>query len=415
MGQAPPDLSQYATHFDEIATEEHELVFDINAVYPLSDLRDEYQGVTDTESEYQLSTDADTDDQAFIESKQHGEYTAGFMCQAGIGVRIPELPTGDSTMRWGYYQTDANGDPFNGIYFGVDDGGIFVARADDGVEEKVYQDSWNRDKLDTDKALNPSDQDLDLSDGLVCRIDFTYYGYGPIEMRFLTDNDDDDQYGNSTMATAHVFHVKGGTSMDNTNVPIRADIDSGGVSNDALDLFVGGRQFSVVGKRTENDRTSWHYLDSLSGVDDTKWHHAISFKIKDGTDIGSINFGKVLAEIRQFYADTDANPYKYQIRRGTTPDNPIWETPESHEDTPDETAFKVDTNSADVLDGSGNETGINLDGGMLKEGGNNEADISSEDIDGQIVNGQVVSLLFKAKPGTSGTLSEIMFKMGERW
>jgi hypothetical protein len=249
----------------------------------------------------------------------------------------------------------------------------------------------------------------------VFRIDFTYYGYGPVEMRILMDDDDDDNYGDAVLQTAHVFHVKNETSTKNTNLPLRADIESTSTTNDALDLYVGGRQFSVVGKRSNNKRTAWHYLDSLSGIDDTKWYHAISFKLKDGSDIGSTNYRKVLAEIRKFFADTDANSYKWQIRRGTVPDNPSWETPESHEDKPDETAFKVDTQSADVEDGSGNDTGVNIDGGILREGQKNVSDVSQEDISGEVVNGEVVSLLFKARPTNSGTVSEILFKVGERW
>lgn len=139
MAGTPSDLSQYATHFDEISTEEHELVMDINAVYPLSDLRDDWGQVTDNESEYQLSTAENTNDYAFIESTQRGEYTAGFQCQAGIGVRIPTEPTGDSTMRWGYYEPSDTSQPTNGFWFGVDADGIFVARAYGGTTEKVYQ------------------------------------------------------------------------------------------------------------------------------------------------------------------------------------------------------------------------------------------------------------------------------------
>jgi hypothetical protein len=416
MANAPADLSKYATHFNELSTEEHELVFDINAIYPLSELRDQQQNVTDNESEYQLTTAADTNDTTYLQSQQRGEYTAGFMCQAGIGLRLPSTPTGDSTARWGYYETDGAGDPLNGVYFGADSDGLFVCRVYSGQKEKVYQDEWNRDKLDSEQyALNPSDETLDVSDGLVYRIDFTYYGYGPIEMKILMDDDDDDNYGDAKLVTAHTFHVKERTSTDNTNLPVRAEIESGGTTNDALDLYVGGRQFSVVGKRTNNRRTSWHYLDTLSGVDETKWYHAISFKLKDGTDIGSIDFRKVLGEVRRFYADTDANTYKWQIRRDTVPDNPSWETPESHEDKPDETAFKVDTQSADVEDGSGNDTGVNIDGGMLEEGQKNEAAVSQEEIDGEVEGEQVVSLLFKATPGGSGSVSEILFKLGERW
>ena len=414
MSNAPPDLRKYSTHFDEISTEEHELVFDINAIYPLSEMRDDRQQVTNQPSEYHISTAADTNDIGYLESTQRGEYTAGFMCQAGIGARIPSEPSQDSTMRWGYYETDGAGDPLNGFYFGADSNGTFVARASNGDVEKVYQQNWNRDTLGK-TPLNPSEKELDLSDGLVFRVDFTYYGYGPIEMRILLDDDDDDNFGNSTLQTVHTFHVKNETSTKNTNLPLRADIESNSTSSDALDIFVGGRQFSVVGKRSNNKRTSWHYRDQLTGVDDTKWYHAMSFKIKDGTDIGSTDFTEVLAEIRKFVADTDANSYKWQIRRGTVPDNPNWVTPESHEDKPNETAFKVDTQSVDVEDGSGNDTGVNIDGSILREGKKNVSEVESEDISGEVVNGEIVSLLFKATPSNSGTVSEILFKMGERW
>lgn len=411
----PSNLNRYATQFNELMTEEHEVIFDHNAINPLSELREEWQNATSMPSEYKLSTAADTNDAAFIETTARGNYSAGFQAQTGIGVRIPSKPTGDTEMRWGYYDEDDNGQPDNGFYFGADSNGIFVARADNGDIEKVYQENWNRDTLGAGE-LNPSDKTLDLSVGYVFQIDFTYYGYGPIEMKVLMDDDHQNGEGAADLVRTHVFYVEGQTTTENTNLPVRADIESGGTNNDALDLFVGGRQFSIIGKKTSNDRLTGHYLDSLN-VDDTKWHHAISFKLKDGSGGAdrAIDFRHVLGAVRRFYADTDANPYKWQIRRGTDPDNPVWENPESAEDKPDETAYKVDTNSADVQDSNGDLTGVHVDSGMLKEGGNNEANIDTEEVDGLIVDDEVITLLFKAKPATSGTISEIYFKMEERW
>lgn len=417
MTGAPVDLTQYATHLDDITTEGHETIVDINGINPLSELRETWQNVTHVQSERKLSTVADTNDKADLTTVQRGQYTAGFSCQAGIGVRVPSEPTGDSVMRWGYYSEDSNGDPLDGFYFGVDSTGIFVCRVDDGQKEKVYQKSWNRDKLDGQYSLNPSDRTVDISDGLVFRIDFTYYGYGPIEMKILLDDDDSDNYGASDLVTAHVFHVKGGASTNNTNLPIKSVIESNGNTNDALDLFVGGRQFSVVGNQTSNIRKASHYLDGPLSVDDTKWYAAITFKIKDGSDnIGSgRDYSHVLGRTEEFSVDTDANVYRWQVRRGTVPDNPNWKNPDSAEDKPDETAMKVDTQSADVQDGNGDLTGVHIDSGVLAEGQKNEANISDSDIDGQIPTGQPITLLFKAKPTTSGSISEIQFKVGERW
>jgi hypothetical protein len=417
MSDAPADLSQYATHFNELSTEDHDLIVDLNAINPLSTLREDWQNATSQKSEHKISTAANTDDHAYIHTEERGQYTAGFMCQAGLGVRVPATPTGDSEMRWGYFETDSNDNPYNGFYFGADKDGIFVARASSGSIEKVYQDSWNRDKLTSDAQLNPSGRTLDISDGLVFRIDFTYYGYGPIEMKILMDDDDSDNFGSSDLVTAHTFHVKGQTSTDNTNLPLKVQIDSGGTSNDALDLYLGGRQFSIVGKQSSNNRLSGHYRDELTGVDDTQWYAAISFKIKDGSsNLGSgIDFTHVLGVVQKFSADADSNAYRWQIRKGTSPSNPSWGTPSTHVDTPDETAFKVDTNSADIQDGNGDLTGVFIDGGTIDEGDKNVAELDETKVEGQITNGQVLTLIFQAVPGSSGTISEIFLKMAEKW
>lgn len=414
MTGAPANLDKYASHFDELQTAERSAIFDLNAINPLSELRETWENAVNTPSEHQLTVGAGTGDDAFLRTEPRGEYSAGFMCQAGIGARIPSAPDDDTTLRWGYYDTDDTGDPLNGFYFGADAQGVFVARADDGAVERVYQDSWNRDKLGKG-ALNPSDREFDIGDGHVFQIDFTYYGYGPIEMKILLDDDDDDQFGAAQLVTCHTFHVSGNTTTENTNLPICAEVVTESGTNDAHDLFIGGRQFAVVGKESPRERTTWHYRDELAAVDDTQWYHAMSFQLKDGTDIGSTDYTHILSHIQEFTVDTDANAYKWQIRRGTTPDNPTWENPESAEDKQDETAFKVDTNSTDVLDGSGNLTGVSLDGGVLAASSKNDDDSSDEGIEGEVVGDQTVSLLFKAVPGGSGTLSEIHWKVSEGW
>lgn len=417
MGTAPPDLRDYATHFNEIRSEDSETIIDLNAINQLSQLREKWQNTTNTRSEHKLSTVANTNDHAYVRTKERGQYTAGFMAGMGMGARIPSLPTGDSEMRWGYYNVDDAGAPWNGFYFGADSEGVFVARASDGNVNKVYQENWNRNTFQSDNPPNPANSGLDLADGFVFHIDFTYYGYGPIEMKILTDDGVEDTYGAAELANAHVFHVDGQTSTKNTNLPIQAEIVSNGTSNDALDLFLGGRQFSVVGSRTTNNRFSGHYRADLSAVDDTAWYPAISFKLKDGTsNLGSgVDFSHVLGEISNFSATSDANSYRWQVRLDTEPDTVTWETPETHIDTPDETAFKVDTSATSITDGSGNLTGVVIDAGTLSEGTKNTTDISAESVKGQVTNDQIVTLTFQGSPADSGTISEIFFKMAEKW
>lgn len=417
MTGAPADLSVYANQFNELQVEERETIIDLNAIHPISELRSDSQNATDTSSEHRLSTTANTDDTAYLQTDERGEYTAGYQVQAGTGMRIPSNPTGDSTIRWGYYEVDSNGDPTDGFYFGVDSTGIFVAKARAGDIKRVYQNDqgnggWNGDPLD---GSGKSDVTLDLSDGSVFQIEFVYYGYGSIEMQVLVGESDTKRGHTSTVVNVHTFNPTGETSIENTNLPLREEIASGGTTNDSLDAFVGGRQFSVIGERTENARRTGHYYDEQAGVDDTKWYHLVSFKLKDGTDIGSINFTKVLCEVDGFEIDTDSTAYRWQIRRGTQPSGPVWENPSSAEDNQDETALKADTTSADIQDGSGNLTGVMVDGGTLSSGQKNNNDTTGVGATGTIANEQIVSLVVKAVPGGSGTVSEIYFRALERW
>jgi hypothetical protein len=415
----PVDLTKHANQFDEIEVEERTPIIDLNAINPLSELRDEWQNVSNNQTEYNLNTSANTNDTAYLETVERGQYTPGYQAQIGQGVRIPEKPTGDSKMRWGYYTVDANGDPVNGYYYGVDSTGLFVGKARGGDIKKVYQDSWNRDQLDGtgggSGGPNPSELVLDLSDGHVFQIEFVYYGYGGIEMQILFDSEDTNAQAVSELVTAHVFQPEAETSIKNTNLPLRQEIVSGGTNNDALDLYTSGRQFSIIGKESTNSRRNGHYRETMAGIDDTKWYAAMSFNIKDGTDIGAIDFGHVIANTVSFTSNPDSTGYRWAVRRGTTPDNPIWENPSSAEDKQDETALKVDVNSADVQDESGNLTGVSIDSGTLAAGEKNKITPNSQGAVGQLNNGEVVTLLFKAVPGGIGDIQDIHFKLDESW
>lgn len=414
MPGAPADLSKYANQFDELRVEERTPVIDLNAINPLSNLRDGWQNASNTATEHKLSTTADTNDLAYLETDERGQYTSGYEVQCGVGIRVPAHPTGDSTVRWGYYESDSNDDPLNGFYFGVDSTGVFVAKVRGGSEDKVYQDSWNTDRLNGDGGAtgpNPSNRTLDLSNGVVTQVEFVYYGYGAVKMQMLLD-----EGGTEEKVTVHTFNVQGKTSIENTNLPLRQEVASGGTSNDALDVFVGGRQFSIIGKRTSNKRVRRVAIDSLS-IDDTKWHHAVSIKLKDGSGgaDGSIDFRHVLSEVFKFTVDVSAERVQWMMRRNTTPDNPSWnQSPPEIDD--DEVAVKYDVNSDDVLDGSGNLTGDFINGDRLASGKKNEPDIRIGTADSRITDGSVFTLLFRVIPAsTTSTLNDIVFKWDEDW
>lgn len=417
MTGAPADLSEYATQFNELQTEERTTIIDLNAIFPLSELRSNTHGldqnVTSDDTEHHLSTSANTNDEAHLETVERGEYTAGYQVIAGNGVRVPKYPTGDSVIRWGYYEQDNTHDTvLDGFYYGIDADGLFVARARGGQIERVYQDNWNGDPLD---STGKSGVDIDMADGYVTQTQFVYYGYGSVDMKFLIPESDTKPGHSSTIVTAHTFNADGETSIKNTNLPLHQEISSGGTSNDALDLFVGGRQFSLIGQETTNSRTTGHYYPEQTGVDDTKWHHLISFQLKDGTDVGTTDFTKLLAEVTGFEITTDNTAYRWQIRRGTTPSGPTWQNPTSAEDHQDEAGLKVDTASADIQDVDDNLTGVMVDGGSLSSGANNDDTLIEVGATGTIAASEIVSLVAKAVPGGTGTLSNIYLRAKERW
>jgi hypothetical protein len=408
-----PDISEametYASQFDDLQVSQREDVLDLSAINPLSELREEWQNTTSDPTEHNLSTTSGVDERAYLKTNERGQYTSGYESQMGFGVRIPSTPSKDEVMRWGYYLTDANDEPLDGWYFGADDQGIFVCEVRAGSKTKVYQENWSNDQANgTGSAeTNPSGMNLSLSKGNIFHVEFIYYGYGPVKMEVITDRG---------KVELHRFTHDGQTSVTNTNLPIRADIDNGSTSADALDLYVGGRQFSTIGKLSTSERKAGHYRDSLA-VDDTKWYPVMSIKLKDGTDnIGSgDDYSHIIGALESFSSDTDATAYRWQVRRGTSPDSPTWENPSSHSDKPDETAMKVDTASTSITDGSGNLTGVFVDGGTLTSGAKNKVDIEEENPSSDITNGSVVTFVVRAVPGTSGNISEIFGRWTEEW
>ena len=118
--------------------------------------------------------------------------------------------------------------------------GIFVAIRRAGVDTIISQASWNVDPLD---GTGPSGATLDLSKGNIFQIVFTWYGYGVIEFRVVIP---DPTTLAQEVITVHRFSPTGETSLADPNLPVRAEIDNDGTAT-ALNLFVGGRQYSILG------------------------------------------------------------------------------------------------------------------------------------------------------------------------
>ena len=173
------------TRFNETLTAFKTSQFNFKPTWGVSTLRylstNSGTGATsgETAGEFRLQSGTTNNGLATIQTNQRGQYRAGAMGQAGIGVRIPTLPLTTAFCEWGY--TDFT----NGFYFGVDGTGKYVAYVTGGVVTKTYQSEWNIDKLD---GTGNSGYTLDLAEGHISQIDFTWYGYGDIEYSYYIGN-----------------------------------------------------------------------------------------------------------------------------------------------------------------------------------------------------------------------------------
>jgi hypothetical protein len=190
--------------------------------------------VTESNGEFLLATGTTTTNEASIRTKERGQYQAGTEGEVGVGVRVPTAPVSTAYANWGYM------DDNNGFYYGVDSTGTYVARLDGGVESKVYQSSWNKDPMD---GTGSSGLTLDLSTGNIFQINFVWYGYGSINFYINIK----DNTGNvEKRILVHTIQVDDQASVVDPNQPITIEAFNGASSTTNFEVYVGGRQFSVV-------------------------------------------------------------------------------------------------------------------------------------------------------------------------
>lgn len=235
-------------------------VVELKPNYGLSILRDNItvNGATYTSGAYadevngeiQLASTATANDSIILESAQRGVYIAGRSAELGIGVRVPVLPVGTQELRWGLF------DNTNGFYFGVDATGLFVAIRRSGIVTKIYQSSWNGDKAN---GAGASGLSLNLAQGSIFQIVFNWYGFGPIH--FIANINDANGVGR--LVTLHRFTPSSQTSVIDPNLPIRAEIANGSTAT-AINLYVAGRQYSILGLLQPQTRITSEYVFGIA-------------------------------------------------------------------------------------------------------------------------------------------------------
>lgn len=350
--------------------------------------------ITNSNGEFELSTGTTTGSTAQLDSAERGRYIPGVEAQCGLGVRLNHTFTSDQFAEWGYFDDD------NGFGFGTDATGIYVFYKRAGSKTKIYQSNWNVDKLDgSGGSGNISEYNLDLSEGHVFEIDFVWYGYGTVEWRLLI-NDADTQRQYSKVV--HRFNPSGTNSIADPNLPIRAYVDNGSTSTD-IDLYVGGRQFSVFTTYSPNRRVNGEYrLDQSIGAS-TAFVPTVSFRRK--TDAKSKGVSVKVAGVG-IITDQDI---VWELRLASSLTSASFGTPTDV--TATETAVETDT-SATALTG-----GEFLGGGLLSASGSGSKSKGSSEVEVvvDLPNSDSVTLCIRPVDATTSPTVSVFLRWREEW
>ncbi|MBC2728518.1 hypothetical protein [Desulfosporosinus sp.] len=388
------------SQFNELRVARKFPIVELTSVYGVSELRDVVittggGTVTNDATEYSVSTTASGVDSAILESALRGRYEPGFAGEAGIGVRIPTAPAGTQIARWGMFDDE------NGAFFGSTSTNIFVAIRRGGVETVINQSAWNVDPLD---GTGPSGATLSLAEGNIYEVVFTWYGYGIIEFRVVLP---DPTTLAQEVITVHRFSPTGETSIVDPNQPLRAEIDNAGTAT-SFDLFVGGRQYNIIGKYnptiriTSERRTISDVTTTLTPV--------ISFTRKAEFPAGSGRANSVEVSLEEIDIIGTVE-LAYQVLLGGTLDGAFVNYPTATTIIPNaETALLVNTTSTTITGGQVVFQGLTSGGG-----GGTRVLATSEILDFALPVDEVVTLAVVRIAGSATNTVNASFSVTESW
>jgi hypothetical protein len=269
--------------FDELIITERTPLIELNPALGLSVLRDVTSvantgTITNTGGEFVAATGGTTASTAQIQTVESGRYYPGTAANAGLGVRVPDTYTGTSNAEWGYFGAT------DGFGFGVDSTNDYIFYTRASSKTKVYQSSWNVDVMD---GTGPSGATLDISQGNIYQITFSWYGYGVIEWYIVMDGFN----GKQVPILVHRYRPTTVNSIQNPNQPITVKVDNGNTTTNYT-VYVGGRQFSIYGRYIPSIRRTQesHILQSSIG---TTFVPLVTFRRKSGFNSFPVKFHEV--------------------------------------------------------------------------------------------------------------------------
>lgn len=382
------NMRENSTAFNELLTVQRNNQIQVNGSYGLSGYRDEVievnsGTVSNANAEFKLSYTG-SNDLASLSTSERGRYVPGHPAEAGIGARFPKLPSGDIEAIVGYFDLTDTNDINEGATFEYDSNGMYVALYHNGTQRiRIHESDFN---------INPNPE-INYDKGWIYQINFIYYGYGDVTFQVM------NPYTNE-VTRLHKYVPENETTFFNSNLKISSLLR--GTTSDTYDLYISGRQFSIIGTDEADKRQISHNSGTRTLSSDT-WTTITSVKKKDGMEAVNLS-------LEGFEARTNPN-LRYEIRVNPDLDGTgTWETPTRH--NPNEVGIEVNDSGQVVDQGTSTPTGYKVANGLISGADNrNSLVLADEGLDINIPDDYVVSLLIYNE-GTSGD-AEFIFKVIE--
>jgi hypothetical protein len=256
----------------------------------------------------------------------------------------------------------------------------------------VYQENWNIDKLD---GTGVSGYNLDNQSGNIYRIEFSWYGYGNILYGVIGNT----KSGRQDFIPCHRMSNFNDTSIASPNLRVFAEVENRGTPGNSIQVNVGGREYSIIGKYEPKFRFTSEYTEGVSAPTTGKTP-LISFRRK-------VDDGDVSLKIQGFESLVASNPCYFEVYLNPTLTGASFGNPTDADS--DETAMVSDT-SATAMSG-----GTLIFRKLMQAGANaNQSVISQTDLNFDIPNGQIITLAAQGIGGTSSITSAV-FDIQEEW
>ena len=378
-------LSASGTPYGDLTTVDRDNRISISSDVPESEQRNLMTAnvsLIPEDSVYRLRANASVES---LETVKQLQYSPGYIGEIGIAIQIPEAPTGDQEVRWGYWGGD------DGAYFGWDSTSPFVQEIRNGTRgDKIRPDEWTND-------TSGATVERLLKRGAITRQLLALYNFGGIVFE-IYDRDDQQRL---EAKTVHNLSTESGTTLSRQNNPLRVEVDNPDAED--FDVFLADRQATIRGQFTASNRVKSQELTDVSLSGET-WVPVLTIRIKEP-------FDTVDVEVLQLSSlSTEDIFVQFRSGAGSTADGDY--APPDNVD-PAETAIEVDTTpTADIADGFHRIQRLLPGGGQ----GNAPTPLGEfETADLEVKRDRPMTVFVKTTGAEGGTLSAANLNWEESW